>query len=65
MHARIAQLKAEEEAAAAEGLRSHVAHLAKEAEECAAARKKRSGFPTEMATLRMMSKGVIGRRGRF
>ena len=33
MYARIAQMKEEEEAAAAEALRSHVAHLAKEAEE--------------------------------
>ena len=35
MYARIAQLEEEEEATAAEALRSHVAHLAKETEEYA------------------------------
>jgi len=64
MHARTAQMKAEEEAAAAEALRSHIAHLAKE-ESRSTQRKKRSGFPTERATLRMVSKGAIGRRRSF
>ena len=40
MYARIAQMKEEEEAAAAEALRSHVAHLAKEAEEYAEEEEK-------------------------